>query len=377
MQAPAMDYTQESTLWLDQSPVAAHLNRLMLLNASADEMRWYRNKFWKVENLVFSPGLAAQLSEKAEPFVFYDLWRRGEPDVNPDFDLVLTNHGASVVEDLNLITSLGSWLLKPGAKLVLRCQNKDFYYRQLALMDREVFPWPHHFPGGSSWRKQEIEAAFKKAAFEKTSFQAITDPLFHNPESAKWQWVKGFGCACRLPGQEDEKLNAFIQEFVAEAVFSGVKPEQQAEEANRAAALPPGGGSFGMESHAQESPEPTHGSSPIFSNQSPEELLERTQKFLEDGKVDEAWDMIVHLKTIIPQSAQLFNLQGVHAFYMRDFLKAWDLFLTAINHDAQLRDAYVNLMVCGKQLGRPDQARVIIKKASDLLPGILEEADNA
>jgi len=377
MQAPAIDYTQESTLWLDQSPVAAHLNRLMLLNASADEMQWYRNKFWKVENLVFSPGLATQLSDASEPFVYYDLWRRGEPEVNPDFDLVLANHAASLVEDLKLITSLASWLLKPGAKLILRCRNKDFYYRHLSLMDREVFPWPHHYPGGSSWRKQEIEDALQKAAFEKPSFQAITDPLFHNPESVKWQWVKGFGCACRLPGQEDEKRNAFIQEFVAEAVFSGVKPEQQAEEANRAAAIPPRIEKSKSQGESHENPKPLTTNPPDLSAQTPEKLLELTQKLLEEGKVDEAWDLIVHLKTIIPQNAQLFNLQGVHAFYMRDFLKAWDLFLTAISHDAQLRDAYVNLMVCGKQLGRPDQARVIIKKASDLLPGILEEAENA
>lgn len=338
------DYLRTQQSLVDLNPPTAQENKLLLLNATAEELQFYRARFWNVENLVFSPGVARSLDLVSEKYSWYDIYERGVPNLNAGFHACIINHSAGQVEDLQLLLSLCAHLLLPGGKVIMQVTNAAWYFRYLALMDREIMPWVDSYPVGKCYTKQDLIGALHASPFSTVQVREIMDDAYHNPKIWDNQKVKGFGkTAVRLPLDSEERKQAFVRLFLVELVLEneGIKTAQhQVQELDMTA------------------------------------LHQEIETLLENGNeddLDSAKRLIDEIFNKNKADHRTENLFGIWLFYQSRFEDAYLKFDAAIQGGPLHRDYYLNLAEAAKRCGKEDDAKALIRTADSQLPGLYQE----
>jgi hypothetical protein len=368
------EYLLSGESFIDLKPSQATSNQLLVCNASVAECAFYRSQYWQVHNLVFSAGIAKHLEQAGESFSFYDVYARGMPNMQGQYDAALINHAAGQVDDLALVLSLCAALLKPSAVLGVQAINTEWYFRILSKLDKEINPWPVSYPVGRTYTKSEISTALQQCGFANPSIHEIYDEQYHDPGIWEKKSIRGFGgVLVNLPAAREARQRMFIKSFLAQAVFT---PPQDNSTPFGNTSTPT---HLGSSATVALDSAPTVASTGAATSitQAPQHAVqyEQVEALLDAGDLPAAKSVLLQLQHL-GNSHRLENLWGIWHFYSGEFLQAFQKFKLAIQGDSKNKDYYQNIAQAAKRCGKQIEMQNIIAQAEREFPGITKELFN-
>ncbi|HSQ41737.1 MAG TPA: hypothetical protein VLM37_05605 [Fibrobacteraceae bacterium] len=334
-------YLQNAASWLALDPRSARECALLVIQGSAAEVGYYREKGWNARALVFSVGISDSFSQRQDCFIaspWMDCW--GIDGMK--FDALVCNASANaVLANASLIRKLAT-LLTPQGHLHFFVQNPDYYGNLLIRNGRELWPQPKEPPQGFQIGLESLQAGLDPRGCSLVEIHEILDDQYHHPDMSRWPSINGWDCSVYLPQDPQQRKLHFIKSW--EVVLAPAN-------------------------HSHE-PLPLEGKTLQGAHEEVEDLLEKV-------RLDEAGLVLDKIFHSGQATAETCNLQGVLHFYRNNFREAWESFRLAILKDPSRLDYYQNLVDAARKADCLDEARTILAKAKDSVPGVGEINFNA
>jgi hypothetical protein len=331
-------YLNKKSLWYSFGPRSARENRLLVIQGSAEECRFYDGLGWETTSLAFAIGLSEGFASPGK-CISVSAWADSWPCDGMKYDALVCNQaGSTVTADTHLMRRVVA-LLSPSGTIRIRLQNPEYFGDTIFRRGHEIWPQPQDFPHGASLGVEALKSSLSEFGCELIDVQEDVDPMYHNPEMSKWPAINGWDCSVYLPQDPSQRKQHFIKSWVVALKH-------------------------------QTTLEALQGVAP--QNTDLNVVHAEIEELLDDVRLDEAGLILDKLFQSGEASAETCNLQGVLHFYRKKHRDAWNSFRMAILLDGTRLDFFQNLADVAPHAGTVPETLVMLAKAKGRVPGVEE-----
>ena len=292
---------------------------LLLIHATYEECKFYKEMGWNISNLVFSDDLIPEnVDVNFQVTSYYGDWHL---HMTKNYDHVIVNTWANYVENYETFLKKLKELLTQNGQLKIILNNAKYFVRLINKTTREKLVWPEFWPSGVAYVKDEIEQIDVGLTLNELSYEL--DPKYHDSNSSRWNRINAFDCAVFKDGNEEDFFGKY---FIAHYSFNDPLPVD------------------------------------IKKDIDVEKIHAELEDLFSKGEIDTAGSIVQNLVNNGNPNHQSYNFMGIYFFYKEDWFQAYNYFLKSIELYDQKIDYYYNLYDAAKNLGIHDEVRTLIQQ---------------